>query len=244
MAALFDHLLCLYPFEPPYFERVKLHATFVGHPIAMNADKGDAADLRAKLDIRDDLPVICLLPGSRRNEIKRLLPIFLHTFQRLQKLNSNIVALLPTLPHLRDVIEAQVKGVSGLYILPPQDKQGAFALAAEQGGALAASGTVSLELAQAGCAHVVAYAVHPLTALMVRILYKLPHVNLVNILAGRTVVPEYLQGSVTVDAMTTAYRDCIAKSQHQKIEFAEQLNKLKTPVPNIAAQTLLNLVKN
>lgn len=240
MAALFDHLLCLYPFEPPYFERVGLRATFVGHPIAMH-EKGDAAHLRARLNIRDDQPVICLLPGSRNGEIQKLLPVFLATFQRLQKKKSDLVAVMPTLPHLHEMILAQTKNMPNIYLLPPQDKWDAFALAAEQGGALAASGTVSLELAQAGCPHVIAYAVNPLTAIFVRMLYRLPHVNLVNILAGRTIVPEYLQSAVTVDALTTAYQDCLTKASHQKMDFAEQLGKLKSSEAAQGAKILLQM---
>ncbi|HRJ12219.1 MAG TPA: lipid-A-disaccharide synthase [Alphaproteobacteria bacterium] len=242
MAKLFDHLFCLFPFEPPYFEREGLAATFVGHPIAMQEEKGDAAHLRAKLAIRDDQQVICFLPGSRRSEVKKLLPIFLETLQRLQQQNPDIVALLPTMPHLQDEVLAQTNSIANLHVLPPQDKQDAFALAAEQGGAIAASGTVTLELAAVGCPHVIAYVLHPLTEMMVRMLYKLPHVNLVNILAGRTIVCEYLQGAVTADALVTAYKDCREKSAHQKVEFIEQLNKLKASAPNIAAQTLLRLL--
>lgn len=243
MAALFDHLLCLYPFEPPYFERVGLHTAFVGHPVTLHA-KGDAAHLRAKLNIRDDQPVICLLPGSRKSEIEKLLPVFLETFRRLQKKKSDLVALLPTLPRLHEMVAGQVKDTPNIYILPQQDKWDAFALAAEQGGAIAASGTVSLELAHSGCAHVIAYIVNPVSAMIVRMLSRLPHVNLVNILAGRTVVPEYLQDAVTADALATAYCDCLTKASHQQMDFAEQLNKLKAPAPNAAAQALLNLVKN
>lgn len=239
-AKLFDHLLCLFPFEPPYFEKVGLPATFVGHPIAMNQPRGDAARLREKLNIRADQPVICLLSGSRAGEVKKLLPIFLETFVRLKKQLPDLVSVLPSLAHLQPLIEEMTGQENNVYILTdPQDKWDAFAMAAEQGGAIAASGTVTLELAQAGCPHIIAYKVHPITHWIVKQLYQLPFVNLVNILANRLVVPEILQDDVTVENLVNAYHSIIQNTAMQKSAFAEQLQKLAAEPKDAATRIII-----
>ena len=84
MARYYDHLLPLLPFEPPYFEAVGLACSFIGHPVVESgADKGDGAAFRGRHDIPDDAPLLCVLPGSRKLEIKYLLDIFSETVERL-----------------------------------------------------------------------------------------------------------------------------------------------------------------
>jgi lipid-A-disaccharide synthase len=242
MAKLFDHLLCLFPFEPPYFEKVGLPTSFVGHPLAMlSIIKGDAGRLRQKLGIRADQPVLCLLPGSRAGEVRRLLPVFLETFHKLKKQNPEWVAILPTLENLKPLIgEIAPKGVH--ILTGPQDKLDAFALTAEQGGAIAASGTVSLELAAQGCPHVIAYIMHPLTYWIARAVVKTPFVNLINILAGRAVIPEILQREVTSEKLLSAFEKCYIGRMTQVSAFNAQLEKLAPPAPDAAARAVLGVL--
>ncbi len=239
MAELFDHLLCLFPFEPPYFEKVGLPATFVGHPITTSpALAAASADrLRAKLGIRPDQPVLCLLPGSRAGEVQRLLPVFLETFARLKIQQPDLIGLLPTLPTLG--LDAH----EGIFVLTdPQDKWDAFALAASEGsGAIAASGTVTLELAAAGVPHLVAYKMHAMTYWIARALVKLPFVNLVNILAGKEIVTEILQGDVTAENLAREYQSVLQNAAAQKTAMTEQLEKLRAAVPDAAAQILIRI---
>jgi len=242
-AKLFDHLLCLFPFEPPYFEKVGLPATFVGHPIAMNQPRGNAAHLREKLGIRADQPVLCLLPGSRAGEVKNLLPVFLKTFARLKQYQPDLVGLLPTLKSLN--LDLGFRRDDGLHILTdPQDKWDSFALAAEQGGAIAASGTVTLELAQGACPHIIAYKVHPLTHWIVKQLYQLPFVNLINILANKLIVPEILQDDMTVQNLINAYQSVMQNPTTQKTAFAEELQKLAAEPKDAAARIITRLEGN
>lgn len=240
MAKLFDHLFCLYPFEPAYFERAGLHASFIGHPVTAQ-EKGSAENLCNQLSIRTDQPVICLLPGSRGGEIQKILPVFLESFQLLKQQQPDLVGILPASPNVRNAIDAMCTNIADLHIVSSVNKWDAFALAAAQGGALAASGTVSLELAQAGCPHVIAYILSPLTYWLVRMAYKLPYVNLINILAGRLIVPEYLQNAAKPCALASAWRECVKNAPHQKMDFAEQLEKLKPAAPQLAAQQILSL---
>jgi lipid-A-disaccharide synthase len=241
MAQLFDHLLCVLPFEPPYFTKVGLAASFVGHPLAMvRMMKGNADRLQQKLHIGADQPVLCLLPGSRAGEIERLLPIFFETFQKLKAQNPEWVAVLPSLKNLA----ARIKGIvhDDVFILTdPQDKRDAFALAARQGGAIAASGTVSLELAVADCAHLIAYKMHPLTYWIARQLVKTPFVNLINILAGAPIIPEILQGDVTSEKLLSEFEKCYIQRMTQVEAFYVEMQKLAPPMPQAAARIVLEV---
>ena len=242
MTKLFDHLLCVFPFEPPYFTRVGLSASFVGHPVAMaERTQGNAQRLREKLGIQADQPVLCLLPGSRRGEVKKLLPVFLETFQKLKLKNPNWVCVLPTLEHLKETLmDSCLRGNDGVYVVTgAQDKYDAFALAAEQGGAIAASGTVTLELAMAGCPHLVAYRVHPMTYWIVRTLVNLSFVNLINILAEQLIIPEILQVKVTSENLLSEFEKCYAHRMEQTAAFQTEMQKLLPPGSQAAARAVL-----
>ncbi len=239
MAKLFDHLLCVLPFEPPYFTRAGLPASFVGHPIAMTTHaQGNAQRLRDKLGIRTDQPVLCLLPGSRRSEIKKLLPIFLETFQKLKHKNSNWVCVLPTLDHLTPLINEM--GVTDVHVLiGSEDKYDALSLAAEQGGAIAASGTISLELAIAGCPHLIAYRINPITYWIVRAVVTTKFVNLINLLADHVIVPEILQVKVTPENLLSEFEKCYAHRMEQTAAFEAEMQKLLPPGPQAVARAVL-----
>lgn len=193
LAARVDLLLCLLPNEPPYFERVGLRAIHVGHPvIESGADRGDAARLRANLAIPWDAPVLCLLPGSRRSETSLLLPIFGAVTARLAATIPGLRVVIPTVETVGDEVARTVAS----WPLRPDVVRGAEArydAFAASRAALAASGTVTLELAMAGLPMVVGYRVAPLTGMIARRLLKIGQVSLPNLLAGRPIVPEFLQ---------------------------------------------------
>jgi lipid-A-disaccharide synthase len=201
IAGFLDHLLALLPFEPPYFEAVGLPCTFVGHPVLESgADAGDGAGFRSRTGIPLDTPVLCLLPGSRRSEIRRLLPVFGRTVTRLAAAKPDLRFVLPAVAGLIGEISGEVAGwpVPGVIICPENERFDAFAAA---NVALAASGTVALELAMAGTPTVIAYRLSPATAWLVRRAIRVPCVNLVNILVGERVVPELLQGDCRPDLL-------------------------------------------
>ena len=188
-----DHILTLLPFEPPYFERHGLAATFVGHPIVERlSHRGDSARFRAKYKIGETQKILCLLPGSRMSELSRLLDRFNHATQMVLRDRPNMMIVIPTLPHLRKHIQDYFagKGVNPLVIDHEEDKFDCFAASTV---ALAASGTVSLELALTDTPHIIAYKVSDFSALIARKLLKTTYVNLVNILLNRPLVPELLQ---------------------------------------------------
>ena len=190
---LWERLLCLLPFEPAFFARHGLPATFVGHPVLQSgADQGDGARFRAANGLAADARVLVLMPGSRRNEVPRLLPVFGAT---LSLLSDRIPGLVPVVPVASAVAEtvrhaAEAWPVRPVIVTDLADKHDAYASAS---AALTKSGTSTLELALAGVPMAVTYRVNPLTAAIARHLIRIPHVAMVNLLAGRPVVPELLQ---------------------------------------------------
>lgn len=182
VAKFLDHLLCLYPFEPPYFTKHGLKATFIGHPITEK-------NVTTHQNDDGNTENILLLPGSRTSEIEALLPIFLKVAQKIYD-NQKCQFLLPTLPHLQKKIESVMPPSLPVHVTSNLMKKAAFFQMANS--AIAASGTVSLELAQYNIPHLIAYKTSAITAFLVKILIKTPFVALPNILANKYIVPELL----------------------------------------------------
>jgi lipid-A-disaccharide synthase len=145
--------------------------------------------------------VLTLMPGSRRTEVSRLLPILGATLHRL----ADVVPVVPVAPPVAELVRAGARNWSPQPVLvtDAQDKHDAFAASA---AALTKSGTSTLELAMAGVPMAVAYRVNPLTAAIVRRLVTVGHAALVNLLAGSEVVPELLQEACTPDRLAAAVR--------------------------------------
>ncbi len=194
---LWERLLCLLPFEPAYFAGHGLDASFVGHPVLQSgADGGDAARFRARHGVAAGAPVVVLMPGSRRSEAPRLLPVFGEALAILARRMPGVVPVVPVSPIVAGVVRAAAASwaVEPVVVTELDDKHDAYAAA---GAALTKSGTSTLELALAGVPMAVTYRVNPLSAAMARRMIKVPHVAMVNLLAGREVVPELLQEACT-----------------------------------------------
>ncbi|MBF0093001.1 MAG: lipid-A-disaccharide synthase [Alphaproteobacteria bacterium] len=193
MAPVLDHLMTLLPFEPPYFEAVGLPTTHVGHPvIESGAERGRGASFRERNGIPETAPLLCLLPGSRRGEIARLLPRFEKAVSLLAARHPSLELVAPTVATVADRVAAATSrwAVPVRVVRGQEDKYDAFAAADV---ALAASGTVALELAMAGTPAVVTYRLSALTVWMFRRMTRIRYVNLVNHMLDRLVVPELLQ---------------------------------------------------
>jgi lipid-A-disaccharide synthase len=204
MARYFDIALALLPFEPPFFERFGLRCEFVGHPVLERKAKlrGGAA-LRNRLGITPDTPLLAVLPGSRSSEIHFILPVFKLALEVLAQRLPRLVTVLPTLPHLAARVRQTTQGwPTPLHILEDEnDKYAAFDAA---NAALAASGTVTTELALARTPMVAAYRVGGLTYLLAKPLFRLPHFTLINLLLDKPAVPEFLQHHATPNALADA----------------------------------------
>ena len=196
-----DHLLTLLPFEPPYFEHVKLPASYVGHPVIEGgADHGDGSAFRARHRVAPEATVLCVLPGSRRGEIKRLLPVFGETVERLLRRFPDMVVVVPTVETVAAQVADAVAAWPGRVIVVrgAAEKFDAFAAST---AALAASGTVALELAMARVPMVIGYRIWGPTHFVVSRTVKIKYATLVNLLLDRPLIPELLQHACTPERL-------------------------------------------
>ena len=204
VARYYDHLLALLPFEPPYFEAVGLTCTFIGHPVLeAGADRGDGPGFRRRHGIPETAPVLCVLPGSRRSEIKYLLDIFNDVVERMAARVPGLHLVTATVPGVAPpVVRAAAQWpVPTVVVRGNEDKFDAFAASDV---ALAASGTVSLELALARVPMVIAYRVAALTAALAGPFIHARFASIVNLIEDRAVVPEFLQGACRAEALADA----------------------------------------
>jgi len=199
-----DLLLTLLPFEPPLFRRHGLDARFVGHPaVERAAEARDGGTFRTRNAIPPRAPMLCVLPGSRRGEVERLLPVFETTLARLATDFLGLHAVVPTVPAVAERVRTAVHRwpVPATVVTADDAKAGAFAAA---DAALAASGTVATELAVAGTPTVIAYRMHPVSEVLARRLVKLDYVSVPNLILGREAQPEHLLERCTPDVLAPA----------------------------------------
>jgi lipid-A-disaccharide synthase len=204
VAERYDHLLCLLPFEPPYFEAEKLPTSYIGHQIAWWwKDRGDGAAFRKAHGIAIDAALLAVFPGSRAGEIKRLWPIFSKAIERLHATPPALEVVIQVPEALLEPMRARTKNwiVKAQVLSNATDKKGLFAAAT---AALAKSGTIGLECALAGLPSVTAYRANPISVYLLRKMITVAYVNLANILAGKMVVPELLQENCTPEKLSAA----------------------------------------
>ena len=230
LAKIVDHLLVLLPFEPPYFEKYGLECTYVGHPaFESGVQRGNGAALRAKLGIRADDTVLCLLPGSRSSEVSRLLPVFRETVARLLRELPRLRILCAAAAPVADQIKAEI--TAWPFAVHVADNEERFDAMAASDVALVASGTVTLELAAASVPMVVAYRMNPITAWLARRLVRVQYATLVNLVIGRGAIPELLLEDCYPEALARALLRLLrndAERQCQRVAMAEALARLGT----------------
>jgi lipid-A-disaccharide synthase len=211
MAAYIDHVLALLPFEPEQYRRLRgPPCSYVGHPLieqVATLRPGQAEQRR-----RDDQPpVLLVLPGSRRSEIRHHLAIFGEALGRLRAQDIAFEPVLPTMPHLEQAVREGVKSwpAAPRVVLGEQEKRAAFRIAH---AALAKSGTVTLELALAGVPMVAAYRAGAAEAWILRRAINVSSIILANLVIGENVVPEFLQNDCNPDKLSGALRDVLTDS--------------------------------
>jgi lipid-A-disaccharide synthase len=215
-----DHLLALLPFEPPFFERYGLACSFVGHPIIEEAgQRGDGARFRRRHGLTADEPLLCLLPGSRQGEVDRHLPVLEGAVALLCRSFPDLRVVIPTLSGMASVLRERVGGWPAPALVLDERAERFDAYAASR-VAIAASGTVSLEVALAGLPFVTIYRTGPLTAWLARRLISVPHVNLVNVILDRAVVPELLQKDCRADRIAEVAGSLIASEELRSTQRA------------------------
>jgi lipid-A-disaccharide synthase len=225
-----DHLFCLYPFEPPYFEKYGLKSTFVGHPVAQIPFK----------QTKRDPDLLCVLPGSRASEVKALLPIFGQTVALLQKDFPKLKIVIPTVPAVEGLVQEGTKtwATEVKIVIGDEGRQKAFQNA---NAALAASGTVTLQLSAARLPFVIAYKVSKVNEWLVRTLVKVKWACMVNILLGREAIPEFLQQNCTPEKLALGIKSLMKNAKtriSQEEAMADAIDLLRAP-PDRVAQVVL-----
>lgn len=249
MAKYFDLVLALFPFEVPFFERFGLKAVFVGHPVTERTTRMTGGEsLRKRLGIAPDVPVLAVLPGSRMSEVRPLLPRFREAVAIAEGQVPKLTCVLPTVPHVAGCVRAHVQDwPAPIHLLEGDpDKFAAFDMA---DAALAASGTVTTELALSRTPMVVAYRLGWLTYVLMRPLIRVKYITLVNILLDRPAIPELTQISCTPERLAEAVVQLFLDSgarQKQVAALDEAVAKLGVggEAPSLrAANALLDFVK-
>ena len=192
LARTFDLLLSIVAFEPPIFEGVGAKVAFVGHP-ALGKDfaKTDPARLRARIGAAADDPILLVLPGSRRSEVERLLPPFEDAVRRLKAERPALQVVISVAPTVAALVREKTAHWPRVHLIEGEAARDDAMRAATV--ALACSGTVTTELAAAGCPMVVAYRLGALTYAVAKRIVRTRFITLFNIAAGEAVAPELIQ---------------------------------------------------
>jgi lipid-A-disaccharide synthase len=217
-----DVLLALLPFEPAFFERFGVKTKFVGHPLAdVLPMQPSPREARAGLGVATNVPLIALMPGSRRQELERLLDTFLGA-ARMLKIARPETQFVLCLARERDV--AYVEQRLGGFVCPIVVARSHEVLSAAD-VAIVASGTVSLEAMLCATPIVVGYRLAPLSYHIIKHMVKVPHIALPNILAQRELVPELIQRELTPEALKLAVLAWL-DDEPRRLRFVETSRKL------------------
>ncbi len=241
VASVVDRLLLLFPFERSYWEGSGVDAVYVGHPLA---DGKNECSFRSK----GRGPCIVLLPGSRKGEIRRHLPIFREVAERLARNTPDVRMVIPTVAHVADDVRHGTRFWACPVEIVERPSAGRLRAMAGADAAVAVSGTVALELASLGIPHVIAYRANPLTAAIVRRLVTVGHASLVNIIAQTGVTPEFIQDECRAGAIHDALRRILDDPREggiQKRHMASVMQALRHPdgpSSAVAARAILELV--
>lgn len=243
MATAVDHVLALLPFEPPYMTAAGMSCDFVGHPVV-------AEPLATEVEraaFAGDGPLLLALPGSRQGEVRRLAPVLGAVLGLLRVRHPGLRVVLPTLPTVEPLVREVTAEwpVAPEIVLDPARKRGAFAAADV---ALAASGTVSLELAANGCPMVIAYRLHPVSFWLMKRAALIDTVTLVNLVSETRAVPEFLGPACLAENIAPAVLALLAQGPERAAQEAamrltmERLGKGGAPPGLRAARSVLSVL--
>ena len=249
MARYIDAVLTLFPFEAAFFERYGIRAYSVGYPVIERAARIKGGDeYRRRHGIAPGAPLLAVLPGSRRNEIRFILPSFRDAVRLLARDVPGLVCVLPTVGHVAPLVrEAAAQWPVKAVVTEGEDEKFAAFDAAD--AALAASGTVTSELALAGTPMVVGYRLGWLTYALARPFVHVRHVTLINLVLNRGAVPEFIQSDCTPENLARALKPLLtgmAAREHQAkdLEDAAQAFGVGQESPSLrAARAVLEMAE-
>ncbi len=250
-----DHILALFPFEPRYFRDVGIKCDFVGHPIVTEslADEESIAEFKNEYSLADE-PIILCLPGSRKSEIDRLMPVFGETLEKFSNILPSARFVLPSTPNIYEYSKKYLGSMpKDVIFLSPEKigidkylkfKKASFKISSL---ALAASGTVSLELAANNTPMVIGYDMGFLSRQIIGLMLKTETVNLVNLITGNRNIPECLGANFKSENLFLEMVRVYSNNQNQIKDFRTTMDLLgqnNEPPNDRAANSLLKFCRN
>lgn len=225
VASLYDYLICFFDFEIPYFTKYGLKTFAVGHTAIKNVNGNSERFLKTyKLSKNDN--VITMLPGSRVQIAKRLLPIYKEVVEKLYKQVKNLKVVMPTTSTSHNFIINEVAkwNIKPLIITTKQDRYDAFVASK---AVLSISGTAVLEIAVAKTPVIVAYKLSPLSYMIAKRLVKIKNVSLPNIIMGKQIVPEFIQEKCNTTLLSKELKKILTNKQYRDgmVKNLEEMNK-------------------
>ncbi|MFQ5564991.1 MAG: lipid-A-disaccharide synthase [Paracoccaceae bacterium] len=249
MGRFVDHVLALLPFEPPYMTAGGMSCDFVGHPVAGRPAPPEAqvAAFRAHAGVAQGQPLLLLAPGSRVGEVRRMMPVFAGTLARVAARRPDLRVALPVAETVAAEVTEAAAGLAPapVLVLPDEGEAAKRAAFAAADLALVTSGTVTLEMAAAATPMVSAYRTSWLTGEIVRRMVRVDSANLVNLVGGDAVVPEFLQENCTADRISPALLALIGEGPARTAQLAAfgrvmaAMGQDGAPPPVRAARTVL-----
>lgn len=204
LAKAVDLLLSIQPMDRPFFDKAGLESVFVGNSaLAKDFSKANPRRLRKAIGLSADEPILLVLPGSRPSEIERVMPVFEDAVRRLKAGRPDLAVVVPAASTVVEAVKARVAGWPfRAHVIDNEALKDDAMVAGTV--ALACSGTVTTELALAGCPMVVGYRTGVITYSLLKLLFKPRWVTLLNIAANKTIAPEFLQGSLDGERLAHA----------------------------------------
>jgi lipid-A-disaccharide synthase len=196
-----DHVVVILPFEEPLYRQAGVPCTFVGHPLLdAIAPSYDQTELRKQFGLESSAPVVGLLPGSRVGEVQSLLPVMLQTIARLETLYPGLQVIMAQAGTIHDTLIDRLSAGSSMKVRVVKNQPNEVMAAADL--LLIASGTATLQAALVGTPMIIVYRAPWFTSVLARLLIRVRWIGLVNLIAGRSIVPEVLQYDVTPERLT------------------------------------------
>ncbi|MDX1949976.1 MAG: lipid-A-disaccharide synthase [Rickettsiales bacterium] len=254
-AKLFDTLLCILPWEPPYFEKYNLKTYFIGHSLFENLNilsDSEKQNFREKLfaknNIKNDEKLISVFVGSRLGEVKKHLPIIKKAQELIsQKIDCKFAFL--TIPHLQNYLESEI-GKSDKIIISSEniEKQKIIQIS---DFAIVKSGTISLEVAALNCPQIIYYKVNKLSHFLIMRMIKIKFANLINISANEEIIPELIQNNCTAENISEKVLEflenknlSISQLEKAKIELKKLGSESNQNPSELAADIILTALKH
>lgn len=240
MAASIDRLITIFPFEGKYFEGTGLKTDFVGHPLVEEAENALAS--RPETLPWTSSCRVALLPGSRKDEIDRILPLLLVTAESLRRTRPDASFIIAassrtTAQYLQDKIDSE-GNPAGITIVAENTRE----ILRQAKAAIVASGTATVETALMGCPMVVVYRVSMITYLICRMLIRIKNIGMVNIIAGKTICPEFIQNDAKPDSIARALTPLLEDTPARKAMIDELANVKKSLGSNKVEELAANAI--